>query len=88
MSSDLEFWESCAAAECVILPVKCYSGYGADGNLDESKLIGIRYAALKFDNYAVGPDYWFMIDESQVGMDQLFETPQDAFAHLNNLEQP
>jgi hypothetical protein len=62
----------------VVLPVEVHSGYNADGNTDETTKVGIRYAALCFDNEAVGPDYWFMIDESQVGLENLYETPEAA----------
>lgn len=69
-----DFWERCVKAGCVIVPVKVYSGY-VNGDLDESTCLGIRYAALEFGDVAVAPEYWFMIDESSSGSENLHETP-------------
>jgi len=80
-----DFWERCVAAECVVIPVRLYSDY-TDGNLDEAKFQGIRFAALSFSNEAVGPDYWFMIDESQSGLENLYATPEEALeAHKGKI---
>lgn len=72
-----DFWERCVAAGCVVLPVKVYSAY-VDGNLHPSTYLGVRYAALQLDNSAVGPDYWFMIDDGSSGLHSLFDSPQAA----------
>lgn len=80
-----DFWERCVAAGCVVVPVNVYSDY-VDGNLHESKFQGIRFAALPFDNDAVGPDYWFMIDESQRGLENLCATPEEALQAYENFE--
>lgn len=75
-----EFFEKCADAGCVVVPVKTYSGYGADENIHAEQFTGIRFAALGFDNEAVGPDYWFMIDQGKTGLANLYETPEAALA--------
>lgn len=73
-----DFWKRCIAAGVAIVPVKVYSGYNAEGNLDESKFIGIRFAALSYYNHAVAPDAWFMLEDASTGLENLFETPEEA----------
>ena len=70
-----DFWTRCISASCVIVAVRLYSDY-ADSNY--SNLIGIKYAALNFNNRAVAPDFWFDIDEGHAGVDTLFDTPEEA----------
>lgn len=72
-----DFWERCVVAGCVIAPVPTYSEY-VDGNVEQTKFIGLRYAAFPFNECAVGPDYWIMIDEGQAGLDKLYNTPEAA----------
>lgn len=74
-----EFLKRCAQARCVVLPVNVYTEY-VDGNLHPSKLEGLKYAALQFEGDAVGPDYWFMIEEACTGRGRLFDTAMEALA--------
>jgi hypothetical protein len=74
---NVDFWKRCYEARCVIVPVMVYSDY-VDGNLHPSKLVGLRYAALQFEGDAVGPHYWFMIDDGNSGAENLFESPLQA----------
>ena len=72
------FWNRCIAAQCFVLPVRLYTQYGDDGNLHDEYFVGIRFAALPFENEAVGDEYWFMIEEGQSGLDKLYKTPEEA----------
>jgi hypothetical protein len=72
-----DFWDRCYAAGCVVVPAQVYSGY-VGGDLHPSTRIGLRFCALPVENCAVGPDYWFMIDESSTGIENLFESPNAA----------
>ncbi len=73
-----DFWIRCVNARCVIVPVPTYSAYGDDGNTHAEQFTGLKFAALPFDDKAVGPDYYFMIEEGQTGSDRLYATPEDA----------
>jgi hypothetical protein len=73
-----DFWKRCRQAGCAVVSVEAHSAYNAEGNTDSSTLIGIKYAALQFGDTAVGPDYWFMIDVSSAGQENLFDTPLGA----------
>ena len=74
------FWLRCVNARCVIVPVPTYSQYGEDGNTHQEHFVGIRYAVLPFDDQAVGPDYYIMIEDGQTGADRLYGTPDEALA--------
>ncbi len=78
MSHDKDFWERCVEVGCVIAPVPVYSGYGPDGNTHPEDFIGIRFVALDFGTDAVGPDYYFGIEEHHSGADVFYETPDEA----------
>lgn len=73
-----DFWIRCVKAGCVIAPVKVYSQYNDDGNIDGVNFVGIRFAAFSFDSEAVGPEYYIMIETWQAGVDYLYNTPEDA----------
>ena len=75
-----EFWLRCVNARCVIVPVPTYSQYCSDGNTGPEYFTGIRYAAIRFDDQAVGPDYHIHIEEGQTGLERLYITPEDALA--------
>lgn len=77
-----EFWGKCADSSCVVVPVKVYSKYNESGNLSESDFVGIKYTALFIDNEIVAPDYWIMVDNMQDGLQNYFETPEDALANF------
>ena len=77
---DQEFWLRCVNARCIVVPVPTYSQYGEDGNTHQEHFIGIRYATFAFDERAVGPDYWVMIEEGQNGAEHLYSTPDEALA--------
>ena len=74
------FWQRCRDARCVVVPVPVYSKYGADGNTHQADFVGFRFAALRFDDEAVGPDYYIQIEEGQTGRDRLFGTAEEALA--------
>lgn len=76
--SDKTFWLRCVNARCVIVPVPTYSQYGDDGNTHQENFFGIRYAALPFDDQAVGPDFYIYIEEGQKGDARLYSTPEEA----------
>ena len=84
----IELMEKCADYGCVVIPVKLYSDWGDDGNIDESKFEGVYYTVLESSSlYAVGQDYWIMIDDSQEGRENYYKTPQEAFsAFLEGVE--
>ncbi|HQR20043.1 MAG TPA: hypothetical protein PKV98_04210 [Burkholderiaceae bacterium] len=75
------FWDKCASSGCVVVPVMTYSGYGPDGNTHEEQFTGVKYFALPVDNVAVGPDYWFMLEEASSGSEG-HETPDAALEHF------
>jgi hypothetical protein len=72
------FWEQCVKAGCVVIPIKTYSKYADGYSLNDEQFVGIKFAALHFNNEAVGPEYCFMIDESQKGEHKLYDTPHEA----------
>ena len=73
-----DFWLRCVSARCVIVPVPTYSQYGSDGNTHQEHFLGVRYAALPFDDQAVGPDFYIYIEEGQTGDARLYGTSEDA----------
>jgi hypothetical protein len=78
MEGAKRIWTLCADARMVVVPVHAYSDYGKDGNVSQEMYRGVRFAALPFNNDAVGPDNWFMIDAAHTG--PLFLTPEEALA--------
>lgn len=78
-----EFMLRCARAGCVVAPVRAYAKYNAEGNVDESDYIGVRYSARSTDGYAVATgSYWFMVDECGLAN---FETPESALEFYESL---
>ncbi len=77
---DQVFWEACIKAGCIIAPVRLYSDWGEDGNIDEAKLIGLRFVAVPCDNSSVvaSDGAYFMLDEQVTGAERYHETPQEA----------
>lgn len=76
--TDADFWQRCAAANCVVAAVRVYSQWGADGNTDEAFYVGIRYWAMEFWNRAAGPDYYVDLEDGRTGLDSLHKTPEAA----------
>ena len=77
---DISFWLRCVKARCLVAPVPTYSQYGEDGNIHQDHFVGILYAALPFDEQAVGPDYYIYIEEGQADYSRLYSTPEAALA--------
>ncbi len=77
---DQAFWQRCINAGCVIVPVVMYSNWGEDGNEDESKRLGLRFAALPCDDCTVvaSGGAYFMLDEQITGAERYHDTPQEA----------
>lgn len=73
-----DFWQRCVELDCIVVPVQVYTDWGPDGNLDPSKFVGVRYTAIEGDKVAVGPDYWFDIEEYPCGIERMCETPEAA----------
>lgn len=76
-------WDLCVRLGCVVVPIRVYSQYGDDGNVSEQYFTGLKFRALPFQEEAVGPDYYFGIEEHvALGDDQLDEffhdTPEAA----------
>lgn len=70
------FWWRCAELGIVVVPVIAYSQYGEDGNTHQEHKQGLRFAPLRGDLIAIGPDYWFMVDDVHTGA--LHDTPDAA----------
>jgi len=71
-----DFWQRCIDAYCVVIPVKAYSEWGADGDYDENKLIGIKFVVVRNEYRVVkSDDNFYMIDEMTT---ELHDTPEDA----------
>jgi len=78
------FWQRCVDAECVVVPVIAFSGYGKDGNYDPALSMGIRYAAQPVHSFPVAPDFFFMVDECSAGEDKLYSSPTSALEAYEN----
>ncbi|WFM72905.1 hypothetical protein [Halomonas sp. CKK8] len=81
---DIEFWQDCIEAGCVIVPVVIYSDYGSDGEIDEGKRIGLRFAALPCEDMqlVVSEGTYCMIDESISGLEHFHKNPKSALAEF------
>ena len=84
-----DFWTRCAAAGCIVVAIRLYSRYNEAGDFDEADFIGVKFTTLKADLTAVGPGYWFMVDDQAAGLGNYHSTPDDAliaFEHARNLK--
>ena len=80
----LDIWEKCVLNDCVIVPVKVYAKYNEEGNVSDCDYIGIKYVVMPFEDEAVGPEYYCMLDEMIAGNENYYNTPEDALNSFIN----
>ena len=73
-----DFWDRCAAAGCVVVAVRSYSRWNDAGDIDEGFFTGVKFTTLTGELTAVGPGYWFMVDDQVAGLENYHSTPEDA----------
>lgn len=74
----MDLWLRCLKAGCVVVTVRVYSCYNAEGSISESDFVGIRFFALPSNGEVVGPDFYFGIEEHRIGDIGMFDTPESA----------
>jgi len=73
--NDADFWQRCADANCVVLPVRAFRKWGP---MRGEGFIGLMFAAVEFDGEAAGPEFYFGLEQHVAGFDKLHPTPEAA----------
>lgn len=66
----------------MVLPVRVYARYNAEGNTSEEDFVGVKFLALPSDGEVVGPEFYLGIEEHRTG--ELFDTPEAAISDFES----
>jgi len=80
-----DFLKQCADNGIVIVPVKLYFRYGADGNVHEEDFSGYRFVVMNNDNWVVPDEKYLnrsfvMVDDSERDLNKFYQTPEEALS--------
>ncbi len=82
MSNLFSFFDECAEAGCVVVPVRVYSSWD-EREANPNDFVMMFYA-FQYNSDSVGPDYYIELEENHEGINGLCDTPEAALAEFQN----